>query len=130
MTENMNTLSFSKIGVGPSYTSLHIWLPQLIAESALRGEGVIEKRSFKDCILEGPAVLLPVSGCRFDACNIGDSMGDARNLLLAPLGPQKVTGVIPFKDCTFTNCSFLRVGFTGAPEFLEEMTRVLEAIKE
>lgn len=127
MTDASDTLSFTKIGKGPNYASLHIWLPQLIAEASLRGEGLIEGRSFKDCVLEGPAVLLPISGCRFDSCNMGDAMGDTRNLLLTPMGPQKVTGVIAFKDCTFTNCSFLRVGFTGTPEFLAEMTRVLDA---
>lgn len=130
MTEAKNTLNFAAIGPGPSYEKVHIWLPQLIAEAALRGEGAIEGRTFTDCVLEGPAVLLAIAGCHFGGCNMGDSMGDARNLLLTPMGPTKVTGVIGFKDCKFINCSFLRVGFTGAPQFLSDLIAQLDGPKQ
>ena len=55
----------------------------------------------------------------------GDVMGDVRNLLLQPVGPQKVTGTVAFRDCKFINCRFLRVGFTGSPAFLAELEQVL-----
>ena len=92
---------------------------------AQRGEAMIAGKTFRDCFLEGPAVLLAVGGCSFDGCNMGDAMGDTRNLLLAPVGPQKVTGTVTFSDCSFVDCRFLRVGFTGAPEFLANIQQVL-----
>ena len=39
--------------------------------------------------------------------------------------PQRVTGPIPFKNCTFINCRFLGVGFTGSKAYLDEMTAAL-----
>ena len=121
-----NTLQLPLIGPGPRYDGVHIWLPQLVLEAAQRRESVIENKTFHNCFIEGPAVLLAMGGCTFDDCNLGDAMGDARNLLLAPRGPQKVTGAVPFMGCAFTSCRFLRIGFTGAPEFLDNIQQVLE----
>jgi hypothetical protein len=59
---------------------------------------------------------------------MGDAMGDPRNLLLQPVGPEKVTGTVAFQDCSFVNCRFLRVGFTGAPEFLTNIQQVLGGV--
>ncbi|GAA0203726.1 hypothetical protein QOZ96_002110 [Brevundimonas nasdae] len=125
MTDTGPTLSFPIIGVGPHYEGQHIWLPQLVVEAARRGEGTIKNKTFVNCFMEGPAVLLPIGGCQFDGCNMGDTMGDARNLLLAPVSPQKVTGSVPFEDCVFINCRFERVGFTGASSFLDELALML-----
>lgn len=120
-----NMLKLPLIGEGPVYEGVHIWMPQLVLEAAQRGEAVIAQKTFRDCFLEGPAVLLASGSCRFDGCNLGDSMGDPRNLLLQPVGPRKVTGTVAFQDCQFINCRFLRVGFTGASDFLANIQQVL-----
>ena len=120
-----DTLKLPLIGAGPTYAGAHIWLPQLSLEAAQRGEAVIEGKTFRDCFLEGPAVLLATGACHFDGCNMGDPMGDTRNLLLQPVGPQKVTGTVTFRDCRFINCRFLRVGFTGPAAFLSNIQQVL-----
>lgn len=109
------------LGVGPVYEKTDIWLPQLIAEAVRRGEQVIEGKTFIDCHIEGPAVLCPVGGVSFDACDMGASDGDIRNLMLAPLGPNKITGAIAFRNCVFRRCHFFAVGFTGSPDFLKDM---------
>lgn len=119
------TITLPIIGPGPAHNDRHIWLPQLMIEAARQNTNVIEGRTFTQCLLEGPAVLLPVEGCRFNNCNMGDAMGDARNLLLSPLGPQKVTGTVAFKNCVFEACTFARVGFTGSPDFLRELEVML-----
>lgn len=119
MTEN---ITLPALGVGPAYVGATIWIPQLLAEASRRGESLIEGKTFTDCRLEGPAVIIPVGQCHFEACDFGFSNGDMRNLLLTPMGPQTVTGAIGFKDCTFTRCVFMAVGYTGTPEFLREMT--------
>lgn len=125
MTDTNGTISFPMIGTGPRYEGQHIWLPQLVVEAARRGEPAIKGKTFVDCFLEGPAVLLPIAGCQFDGCNMGDIMGDARNLLLAPVSPQKVTGTVPFEQCSFINCRFEKVGFTGTPSFLDQIAAML-----
>ena len=114
-------VTLDALGPGPEYRSGSIWLPQLFLETRRAGISNIEGRTFIDCLIEGPAVLLPLSGCNFDGCNMGDAHGDPRNLRLSPAGPQRVTGTIPIKDCKFIRCRFLGVGFTGPQSFLDGM---------
>lgn len=119
MTNPTHLPPLQPIGPGPIYDGVHIWLPQLFAETARGGAGMIENRTFINCRFEGPAVILPVEGCTFTACNMGEAAGDTRNMLLAPAGP-KVIGVIPFRNCTFRDSAFYMVGFTGSPEFIKQ----------
>ena len=81
---------------------------------------LIQDRSFHDCTIEGPAVLLPVEGCNFDACNFGYAGGDIRNIILRPEG-ERVAGVIALARCSFVNCLFLAIGFTGQDSFLQSL---------
>lgn len=124
MTDNTD-ITISAIGAGPEYEGINIWLPALAVEAARRGENAIIGKTFRNCMIEGPAVLLPLGACNFDGCNMGDAQGDIRNLLLQPMGPQKVTGTVAFQDCQFINCQFIRVGFTGTPDFLGQIQQVL-----
>lgn len=118
-------ITLEPLGAGPTYTEVNVWLPQLYLETARAGSPVIENRRFEDCLIEGPGVILPVEGCSFDGCDMGVSNGDPRNLMLSPVGPRQVVGVVPFRNCQFVNCRFLGVGFTGPPGFLENMVQAL-----
>ena len=100
-------------------------MPVGVREPLRAGGQAVENRRFEGCLFEGPAVILPLEGCAFDGCDLGDAKGDPCNLMLTPLGPQRVTGPIPFKNCSFVNCRFLGVGFTGAPWFMDSLTRAL-----
>ena len=121
-------LTLPNYGPGPVYTGQDIWLPLMVVpDQAIEQTGpIIQGRSFIDCRLRGPAVILPLSGCSFDACNMGGSDNDIRNLMLSPLGSTKVTGVIAFRDCKFLRCDFISIGFTGGPEFLDELSKIGE----
>lgn len=119
-----HTVTLPTIGHGPEYSDKHIWLPQLFMESARDGVA-IQNRRFTNCLLEGPAVLLPMDNCAFDGCDMGDATGDVRNLLLAPRGSERVTGVIAMHGCRFEGCRFLGVGFTGPMDFQDMFIRVL-----
>lgn len=125
MTDALPPLPWPPIGPGPDYSRLGIFLPHLAAEAIRSGEAVIRNRVFEDCYLEGPAVLLPVGGCDFDACDMGVTGGDPANLLLHPVGKQKVIGAIAFEACVFRRCRFFAVGFTGSPAFLGQFMRVI-----
>ncbi len=114
-------VTLERLGPGPEYNKVSIWLPQLFMETRQAGSLNIEDRTFVDCLIEGPAVLLPMEGCNFDSCNMGDVQGDPRNLMLRPAGPQRVIGAVPMKNCKFLRCRFLGVGFTGQSEFLDHM---------
>lgn len=118
-------LTLEPLGPGPTYTRINIWLPQLFLETARSGSQLIENRRFEGCLFEGPAVILPVEGCQFDGCDLGDAKGDPRSLMLAPQGASRVVGPIAFRNCQFISCRFLGVGFTGAPAFLDDMAQAI-----
>ena len=116
-----HAITLDAIGPGPEYRNGSIWLPQLFLEPRRAGHANIEGRTFIECLIEGPAVLLPLSGCNFDGCNMGDAQGDPRSLMLKPVGSERVTGTVAIRDCKFIRCRFLGVGSTGPQSFLDEM---------
>ena len=90
---------------------------------------MIEGKTFNNCIIEGPAVLLAMSGVSFDACNLGVSGDDARSLILMPMVKNRVVGAIAMKNCTFRNCQFFAVGYTGGDAFIDRLLQVLDPQK-
>lgn len=115
------TLTFAGYGAGPVYRDLDIWLPLLMHEIAQTGVFSLDGKTFINCRLNGPAVIVPVFGCQFNNCNMGAPEGDMRNLMFQPLGPTRITGAIAFRDCVFEGCEFIGIGYTGVPEFLEQL---------
>ena len=43
-----------------------------------------------------------------------------RTLLLQPMGDM-IAGVVGMSNCRFVRCRFVQVGFTGAPDLLEQI---------
>lgn len=125
MIDPAQHMPWRPLGDGPVHEREQIWLPQLIAQAFKAGASQIEGKTFIDCRIEGPAVLLAVGGCDFDGCDMGYSGGDIRNLLLRPVSPTKVIGAIAFENCVFRRCNFFAVGFTGSEQFLNSFIDVL-----
>jgi uncharacterized protein YjbI with pentapeptide repeats len=90
---------------------------------------LIQNRTFTNCVIEGPAVLLAMSGVNFDNCNLGMASEDSRSLILMPMAKNKVVGAIGLKDCTFRNCQFFAIGYTGGDAFIDRMLQVLDPQK-
>ncbi len=88
------------------------------------GEVTVKGVSFINCQIEGPAVMLPLSGCKFDDCNFGITHGDMRTLILYPASTERVTGAVPMLDCVFEAVDFFSVGFTGQKPFLDSMLEI------
>jgi hypothetical protein len=103
------------------FEDLDISLFDLHRANRVSEQRVITGRTFRNCVIEGPAVMLVLSGVSFDGVNFGFAAGDIRNLLLRPLGQDQVTGTIPVQNCAFINCEFFAVGFTGPEEFLQQI---------
>jgi hypothetical protein len=103
------------------FDSVDISLFDLARATLQGGERMISGRTFRNCRIEGPAVMLVLDNVNFDATNFGPNGGDVRNLVLRPAGPDKVIGTIPVRDCQFINCEFFGLGFTGADQFLDQL---------
>ncbi|WAC59589.1 hypothetical protein [Brevundimonas sp. SL130] len=86
---------------------------------------LIEDKTFTSCVIEGPGVLLALSGVHFDGCNMGENGGDVRSLVLRPVSPQKVVGTIAMQNCKFDRCVFFGMGFTGTDEFIDHFIKAL-----
>ena len=99
-----------------------LWLPELFNATLRAGSPMITGKTFRGCLLEGPAILQAL-GVEFDSCNLGESGGDIRNLLVRAVGP-KVIGAIPFMNCRFHGCTFVSVGFTGDEAFIADFSQV------
>ncbi len=78
-------------------------------------------RTFRNCRLDGPVVMMPMQNCYFERCDFGDSGGDMHNMLFRPLSPTQVTGAIVMVACRFINCTFYAVGFAGDEDFAKSM---------
>lgn len=107
------------------FDKIQIPLFDLFRANMEHGGGmVISGRTFRDCIIEGPAVALVLPGTRFERCNFG-SPGDISEILFRPVSPSKAIGSIPLENCVFEGCRFVACGFTGHQNFIDLMIREL-----
>ena len=102
-----------------AFTGANFALFDLYRASVQAGGGVmLENRTFTDCVLEGPALMLVLEGVNFESTNFGPTGGDMRNMLFKPMGNVGI-GAIPVRNCTFTNCRFNTLGITGSEDLLQ-----------
>ncbi len=80
---------------------------------------------FTDCVIRGPAVIIPGATTQFVNSNLGDVAGDVKNLFLQAAGPR-IIGGIPVDGCVFEGCLFVGVGFAGDATFIANMTASLK----
>ncbi|MBU4433781.1 MAG: hypothetical protein KKC14_05110 [Alphaproteobacteria bacterium] len=104
-----------------TFENLDISLFDLYRANFRANEQVLSGRTFRNCQIEGPGVMLVLPGTTFDTTDFGQTGGDIRNLVLRPAGPLKVIGTIPVQDCAFIGCVFHGVGFTGPEAFLQQI---------
>ena len=107
------------IDAGKTFEGKSIWLPQFALKSLRAGHLVLDGFTFRDCTIEGPAVLTAVSNVFFDSCDMGAAQ-EVADLFLTPRGPR-ITGTVAFSNTRFVNCRFVMVGFTGDERFISSM---------
>ena len=96
-----------------------VWLPSLAVQHWNAGQMAIDGKTFTDCVIEGPAVMLVLEGTHFDGVDFGPSGGDLRNILFRPMSGQRAIGAVPVRNCTFRNCQFHTLGITGSDDLLQ-----------
>ncbi len=107
------------------FTNEAVWLPMLSAYHLNAGEPVISGKTFTDCVIEGPAVLVALNDVGLDGCNMGVT-SNPMNLMFKPLG-DKIIGAVGVANCRFVRCRFVQVGFTGPETFLNELAASMNA---
>jgi hypothetical protein len=102
-----------------TYRNQVIKLADLVAE-----DGRLEGFTFVGCHIKGPAVVGLLSGTRVEHCNLGGPNADAL-LWELPNNRRIVVGAIGAIDCTFEECTFVGIGFTGPPDLIAAFRRDL-----
>jgi hypothetical protein len=92
------------------------------------GGAVIQGRTFVDCIIEGPGLMLIQDGVHFEGVDFGPAGGDMRGMLFRSLNGTMAIGSIPVKDCTFRNCKFHTLGFTGSDSLLQALLAQVQVL--
>ncbi|MBO9557747.1 MAG: hypothetical protein J7515_04060 [Caulobacter sp.] len=103
------------------FEDVDISLFDLARANLKAGRRVIAGRTFRNCRIEGPAVMLVQGDTQFDSTNFGPHGDNVHNLILRPVGPTGVVGTIPVHNCTFIGCEFFSVGFTGPESFVQQL---------
>lgn len=114
--ELVERAEFNKVG---------FWLPTFALHFIRAGLNAIDGKTFTDCVIEGPAVMLAMGNVTFEDCNLGVTT-NPRNLLVQGLG-ERMTGAIGVSNTRFVRCRFVGVGFSGHPDFLAGMEATLNA---
>jgi len=114
--------------MAPAFTNMRINLTDLYRSQLHVGGGaIIEGRTFTDCLIEGPAIMLVLDAVHFDSTNFGETGGDVRNMLFRPMGTMAI-GAIPVRNSTFKNCQFHTLGITGAEDMLQMLASEVKTV--
>ena len=93
------------------------------------GGAVLDGRTFTDCAIEGPALMLVLENVHFDRTNFGPTGGDIRNMLFRPMGEMGI-GAVAVRNCTFTNCRFQMLGITGNDQLLDMLVEQVTTVDD
>ena len=99
--------------------SFHINDPALTGDST----PTIRERTFEDCDIDGPAIILSQGAGGFTDCEF-DGPVDAL-FLEVPHRPMLI-GVIVLIDCVFRRCHFRRIAILDTPENVERIKKLFQ----
>ncbi|KQY31140.1 hypothetical protein ASD21_08810 [Caulobacter sp. Root1455] len=106
------------------FEGVEISLYDLARACMAEGKTSISDRTFRKCLITGPAVVLVLDNVEFKNTNFGSHGSDIRAIVLRPASPNQVVGAIPVTHCTFDGCQFLGLGFTGSDLFLDQLLKL------
>ena len=106
---------------GIHFENVALNLVDLHRDRLKRGEPIISGVTFKNCRIEGPAVMMVVGGCSFDGTDFGYAGDDISTLVLRPASNKGVVGTIPVRDCQFIGGQLFGIGYTGPESFTNQI---------
>ena len=93
-------------------TSSHLQGLNIRINDLAREEPFVRNRTFVDCHIYGPAVLV-LDGCTLRGITF-DTPIDSLFILVTQ---ERAWGVIKIENCIFKDCRFMKIGIAGSAEF-------------
>ena len=94
---------------GPAFSNQDLVLTDLLSAE----NSVLERMTFKDCRISGPAVLVLTGGSQL----MNSNLGGPPNAILWPLpDPNTVVGAVVANGCVFEHCEFMNIAFGMPPD--------------
>ena len=94
---------------GRAFRHVDVSLPELAGTES----SVLDRMTFEDCRIFGPAILVPIGGTQLSKSNLG---GPPEAILWALPDPKVVVGAVVAYACVFERCEFVNVGFGMQPD--------------
>jgi len=89
----------------------------------VREDFVIRNKTFEDCYIYGPAIIIPDDKCRFRNFVIGEVALDGAFIAT----PNKlISGAIGFENCVVIDCHFRKISFIGPQDLMDYLRRSIK----
>jgi hypothetical protein len=97
------------------FSSLYLQGKRLYLADLVGPDNMIEGRTFEDCWIYGPAVIVAATGTDLSE-NHFDADADTTYITVAKATAGGNSGLILIRDCKFRHCTFFRVSIAGTAE--------------
>lgn len=91
-----------------------------LADLLLPGEFILDGRTFVNCVLRGPAMLVLINKVHFSRVILESGSPESH---FVETSLPVVSGTLGLHDCRFDNCRLKGVGFIGSPESIVRAKR-------
>jgi hypothetical protein len=88
-------------------------------------DSTIYGKSFRNCVIKGPAVLVPAGPVSWEECSYGIYESDPESIIFRR-GTGPVTGIIALKFCDFYRCQTEGIGLVMSAEYAVEFIELIK----
>jgi hypothetical protein len=81
-------------------------------------QGLVERKTYEDAVILGPAMLVPMKDVTLDSNTF---LGDPNALFIEFPDGASIQGGIGLRNVTFRRCTFHNVSIAGTPEVIAEI---------
>lgn len=102
-----------------------------LVDLAAASMDTIVGRTFEDCTIYGPSIMLPMGESNFEHNAFesppkADGSPDLEGLFwTVPQGPEFIVGCIGVLDCTFRRCNFRLIGIAGSAKSITTFRKAM-----
>ena len=89
------------------------------------GANSVRGQAFEDCVIHGPALILPAGSNVFEECH-WEAVGSIESILWERREGESIVGALILHECTFCRCTFRDIGIVGTANALARFRASLD----